>query len=110
MTYSSEIAVALKQELGGSHRAVKTVMQWTGASDRTAKHWLSGTNGPSGEHLMALAHYSDHVMQTILRLAGREAVPAGTVDLELRRKLSELFVLLGSRPDLLQKSQESDAH
>ena len=97
MTYSAAIAAALREELGDSHRAVKTAMRWTGASDRTVKHWLSGTYGPSGEHLLALACHSDHVMRLIIRLAGREVGTAETARLEIRAKLVELLHLLDSR-------------
>src|SRR3954470_9728766 len=69
--YASSIAEALRTELGQSHRATKTVMRWTGASDRTAKNWLSGCCGPSGRHLICLARESDTVLATVLGLAGR---------------------------------------
>jgi len=69
--YSMAIADALRRELGQSHRAAKTLMMWTGASDRTAKNWLSGAYGPSGDHLIRLARESDAVLATLLDLAGR---------------------------------------
>jgi hypothetical protein len=46
-------------------------MRWTGASERTAKYWLSGERGPSGEHLILLAQHSDAVLETILTMAMR---------------------------------------
>lgn len=70
--FAEAIGHALRSELGASHRATKTVMRWTGASDRTAKHWLSGTHGPSGWYLVLLARESEAVMETILVLARRE--------------------------------------
>lgn len=70
--YASAIADALRTELGQSHRATKTLMRWTGASERTAKNWLSGSCGPSGDNLVQLARESDCVLATILGLAGRE--------------------------------------
>jgi hypothetical protein len=42
LNYQSAIAAALSIELGNSHRAVKTVMRWTGANERTVKNWLLG--------------------------------------------------------------------
>lgn len=36
--YAMVIAAALRQELGGMHRTVKTVIGWTGASERTVKN------------------------------------------------------------------------
>jgi len=44
--YRTAIADALRRELGPTHQAIKTVMRWTGASERTAKYWLSGERGP----------------------------------------------------------------
>jgi hypothetical protein len=99
-SYSAAIAGALRAELGNTHRAVKTAMRWTGASDRSVKHWLSGKYGPSGDHLMALAHHSDHVMLAIVRLSGRDSRTAETLDVEIRQKLTELLVLLNSRQEL----------
>ena len=69
--YRKAVAAALIQELGLTHRAVKTAMRWTGASERTVKYWLSGERGPSGEHLIALAQHSDAVLLVVLTLAGR---------------------------------------
>ena len=45
MTYPSAIAASLRKELGDTHQAVKIVMKWTGANERTVKKWLAGTNG-----------------------------------------------------------------
>lgn len=70
--FAEAIGHALRGELGQSHRATKTIMRWTGASDRTAKHWLGGTHGPNGWYLVLLARESEAVMETILMLAGRE--------------------------------------
>ena len=69
--YRKAIADALRRELGPTHQAIKTVMRWTGASERTAKYWLSGERGPSGEHLIRLAQLSDAVLITILTMAER---------------------------------------
>ena len=69
--YAPAIAEALSTELRGSNRAIKTVMRWTGASERTVKGWLSGRSGPSGEHLISLLQNSDTLLERVLRLAGR---------------------------------------
>jgi hypothetical protein len=79
LTYAPAIAEALAVELKGSHRAIKTVSKWTGASERTAKNWLSGRRCPSGQHLIALLGRSDALMERVLMLSGRGAV------IELRR-------------------------
>jgi hypothetical protein len=69
--YRRAIADALRRELGPTHQAIKTAMRWTGASERTAKYWLSGERGPRGEHLILLAQHSDAVLMTILTMAER---------------------------------------
>ena len=69
--YAANIAKALRVELGGSNRAIKTLMRWTQASERTAKCWLAGTSGPSGEHLVVLIRNSDAVLGTVLELSQR---------------------------------------
>lgn len=70
--YSRMIAEALREELGDSHRAIKIVMKWTGASERSAKYWLSGARGPSGENLVLLARNSPRVLRAVLELCGHE--------------------------------------
>ena len=37
-----------------THQAIKTVMKWTGAKERTVKNWFAGSNGTNGHHLAAL--------------------------------------------------------
>lgn len=69
--YREAISAALSLELGGAGRAAKDTMKWTGASERTAKHWISGTYGPTAEHLIELMRHSDIVLAAVLELAGR---------------------------------------
>lgn len=80
--YAMAIGTALRSELGDGHRAAKTVMNWTGASERSAKNWLSCKRGPSGWHLILLTRKSDAVASAVLRLAERSDVGIG---LELHR-------------------------
>lgn len=91
---ASMIAGALTAELGSSHRAVKTAMRWTGASERTVKHWLAATHAPQGTHLVALARHSDHVLAAFLTAAHREEFRIGVELQALRTKLVELVSLL----------------
>lgn len=72
--YRTAISMALHEELGGTHRAIKMAMRWTGASERTVKYWFSGERGPSGDHLIALARHSDAVLYVFLSLADRHIV------------------------------------
>lgn len=69
--YRKAVAAALRAELGPTHQAIKTAMRWTGASERTAKYWLSGERGPGGEHLILLTQHSDAVLMAILTMAER---------------------------------------
>lgn len=79
--YAAHVARALRQELGETHRAAKTLMRWAEVSERTAKHWLSGRHGPGGDHLVALMSKSSLVTEAILRAAGRsEAGVEATTD------------------------------
>jgi hypothetical protein len=93
-TYAAAIATALRIEVGSSHQAVKTLIRWTAANERTAKNWLAGTHGPSGQHLMALIHHSDSVFEAVMLLTSRHDALA-TDDLhELRRRLLTTMRLL----------------
>jgi hypothetical protein len=76
--YASAISRALMADVGAGHVATKTVMLWTGASERSARHWLNGDYGPGGRHLILLARNSAAVTRTILQLAGR-----GSMELSL---------------------------
>jgi len=69
--YRQAISSALSQELGGAGRAAKETARWTGASERTAKNWISKTYGPTGENLIELMRHSDTVFDIVLVLAGR---------------------------------------
>jgi hypothetical protein len=88
--FSARIAEALRAELGSNHQTVKTVMRWTGASERTVKHWFAGTHGPRGEHLVALSQHSDGVFRAFLLMAGRGSIILTARLTELRSKLLEI--------------------
>ncbi len=68
------MAMALREELGSTNRAIKMAMRWTGASERTVKFWLAGEQGPSGDPLIALERHSDAVLFVLLALVGRHVV------------------------------------
>jgi hypothetical protein len=95
--YAPAIARTLNRQLGESHQAVKTVMRWTGAGERTVKNWLSGRTGPSGQYLLALIRHSDDVLDMLLLLAGRRQIAATKRLLEIRNVLAETV----ERMDLL---------
>jgi len=92
--YAHSIAVALRAELGSTHGAVKVVMRWTGAGERTVKHWLAGTCGPSGSHLISLLGHSDQVLQTVLDGAGRSEALAPQQLLVLQGVLADTVAVI----------------
>ncbi len=63
--YAELIADALRREHDETHRTVKTVMRWTGASERSVKNWMSGVSGPSGYFLMRLCMKSPAVRELV---------------------------------------------
>ncbi len=76
MNYTAAIAAALNHQLGQSHQAVKTLMRWTNASERTVKNWLEGRHGPQGAHLVLVLRHSDAALNALLELAQREQIVA----------------------------------
>lgn len=69
--FAIAVARALQSELGDTHRAVKTIMRWTGASERAAKNWLEGSAGPRGHYLIRLIAESDLVFELVINAADR---------------------------------------
>ena len=89
LDFNKALAAALRAELGSTHQAVKTVMRWTGASERTIKNWLDGTHGPSGDHFVALVRHSDEVLKALLTMAGRGSALVSVNVIAIREKLVE---------------------
>ena len=92
--YATAIAAALREDLGSTHQATKTVMRWTGASERTVKNWFAARSGPSGEHLVALIHHSNRAFEAVLLLAGREQAVAARKLIEARDSLERMLELI----------------
>lgn len=90
------VAEALRADLGDTHRAIKTVMNWTGASERTAKHWVSGTHLPSGLYLILLARHSDAVLTQFLVAANRDSLLVGVELSAVKAKVLKLLHLIDS--------------
>ncbi len=90
LEFGASIAEALRAELGSNHQTIKTVMRWTGASERTVKHWFAGTHGPRGEHLVALSRHSDEVFRAFLLMAGRGPIILGAKLADLRARLLDV--------------------
>lgn len=53
--------------------------------------WFSGTCGPSGEHLVALARHSDEVLGTFLAMAGRDELKVAIKLVAAERAIAELL-------------------
>lgn len=87
--FNRMVAAALRNEVGESGRSIKTVMTWTGACERTAKNWLSGSCGPSGHHLVQLAKHSDEIFDLILVMSERRPVITTMTLVRLRAHLAE---------------------
>ena len=87
--YAAVISNALRAEVRGSNKAIKTLMRWTGASERTVKGWLSGLRGPNGEDLIALIGGSDILLRRVLHLAGRDPILDRNQLLELKAGMQQ---------------------
>ena len=101
-TYAPAIADTLQRQLGETHQAVKIVMRWTGAGERTVKNWLAGRSGPSGQHLLSLIRNSDDVLDTLLLLSGRRQMAAVKKVIAMRDTLARTL----ERIDLLLEQPE----
>jgi len=92
--YAAIIAGALAKELGETHRAAKVLMGWTGAGERTVKHWLAGIHGPCGDHLLVLMQESDAVFEAFLTAVNRHDAAIAARMLAAQRSLQEVAVLM----------------
>ena len=99
LEFARIISDALATELGKTHQAIKTVMRWTGASERSVKHWFAATHAPSGPHLLSLMQHSDTVLAYILQTAGRSDLEIGLGVVALRLKLRELLSIIEDQID-----------
>ena len=95
-TFAEEIAAVLREDLGSSRAAVKTLVDWTGANERTVKNWMAGRYGPSGPHLIMLMRRSDAVVVLVLKLADRRDCDAAVISL-IGRHLDAATTLLRGR-------------
>lgn len=71
------ISSALRLEHDGTGLGLKTIMRWSGASDRSVRTWMNGSGCPSGYHLLRLARESDAVFEAMLDLADRPEARLG---------------------------------
>ena len=73
--FAQAVARALKEELARG-ASIKAIMAWTGASERTVKGWLAGSNAPRGIHLEGLLRSSEAIYRLMMQRAGRRPVVA----------------------------------
>jgi hypothetical protein len=92
--FAQVIASALKLEFGSTRNGAKMIMRWTGASQRTAKNWLSGLHAPSGLNLVLLVRESNAVFKAMMRLAERREMSLTTNLISLRRLLADTVTAL----------------
>lgn len=92
--YRRAISDALSQELGGAGSAAKVTMRWTGASERTVKNWISGSYGPTAEHLIELMRHSDTVLSVVLELAGRKEAMTTERLKRIKEELADVLTTL----------------
>lgn len=92
--YANAVSNALHSEYDAERSAVKTVSNLTGANERAVKNWFDAKNGPSGDLLIHLCKYSDHVLETVLVLSGRnELIPVAQL-LRINLMLDEISATL----------------
>jgi hypothetical protein len=94
--YAVDIGTALREELGDTHQAIKKLVRWTGANERTVKNWLSGRVGPNGSHLIRLVRHSDAALQAFLGLAQRPSLISALKVVEIHGYLAKTVAELGS--------------
>jgi hypothetical protein len=83
--------------------AIKTVMAYTGAGERTVKNWFEAKNGPNGENLIELVRHSDEVLEAFLLMSGREDILTAKKLVDARSTLVEMLEII----DRLQASDPS---
>lgn len=102
--YAHAIASALHKEYGGTHAAVKIVVEKTGANARAVKNWFDAKNGPSGEMLIALCRHSEEVLETVLQLAGHQELITAKQLVHAKEKLRDLLAFI----DQLEQQHDQD--
>ena len=94
---ASSLACALHEEFADSSNAAKTLMRWTGVSNRGARYWLSGERCPNGWQLILLARNSDCVLRAMLAMCGRQSfglrLELDAVKLALNQALTALAAI-----------------
>ena len=106
--FAKVIAETLHQTFGGTHAAIKTVMAFTGARERTVKNWFEGKNAPNSEYLVKLARHSDDILEVFLLTAGRGDVLSAKKLVDAHDKLVEIleFIIQLQGNDIMEGPDE----
>jgi len=99
--FTAAIAETLREAYVGNGSAIKTVMAYTGAGERTVKNWFEAKNSPNGVNLIELVRHSDEVLETFLLMSGRGDILAAKKLVDARGKLLEMLKII----DQLLKSE-----
>lgn len=94
LSFRTAIADALRRDFGAAPASVKRVARLIGANERGVRNWFDASNGPSGEHLVALMRHSPATLQTVLVLAGQVGLVQAQLVSDAKDKLRQLFVML----------------
>jgi hypothetical protein len=98
--FAEQIGAALRDELGATRRATKTVMRWADVSDTTARGWITGRCAPSGRHLLVLAANSAEVMAKVLALTDHAelGLALGLEEIQRRLEIALAHVCAATNP------------
>lgn len=97
--FADAIAEALRREYGQAPGAVKRVVLLTGANERAVRNWFEARNAPSGENLVTLLANSDEVLETVLRLSGRNELIKARKLTNARAQLEKMLAILDQIED-----------
>jgi len=93
--FAQVIADALRRDYGGTHAAVKTVVNLTKANERAVKNWFMAKNGPTGQHLVDLVRTSDEVLEAVLIMSGRYELVVAKKLADSKQVLIKMLKLIG---------------
>lgn len=75
--FAELVAAVLCRSLGERSSAIKIVVRWTGAGERTVKNWFVAKNAPSGDHFLELVRNCPDMLDEFLAAAGQKERLAG---------------------------------
>ena len=87
----------LTTELGLTHQAVKKVLRWSCASERSVKHWMAGAHATSGAQLVALLRHAYQVLRRLVIGAGCQDMLLAFDIAGLRAKLLDVLTTIDGR-------------